>query len=766
MFNQVEPDLITQEGKVIEPEPKFKTKNILIIVGVILLVIISAVFLFFSLRSKNKTVTVIEPIQLATSTAAVLPAENGTSTELIATSTDASQLEKYTFNNFYQEPAPIPEFKFKDFKLPLNIKIDALNYYDVARKINLDDGVSSLNTNGFAILNNPAEKEINNFYGAYSWLSDKEVPLLITSDFLLHYHQNVVKQVFKDVEENIFYDNLRRISKILYDLSKDRYEARLSKIGNINDQVLEGERLSMAYFAVALKLLEPTPNQIDPSGKDATKFSSAEASDLYFTILPYLQSDAGEEIRLIKLAVGSKKSPVLLYTRNYADFTVPAEYRRTEKLYNFYLASTWLNSVFPLVIKDKACPNCLLDKEDARLSLIASSFITKDFASDQELQNRWALVYKLVSYSKGLRDDLNYRNYNETMKSLFGDNYDPEIIFAENNPEANKNIDTLRAKLLTLKFIDFQGALDKVKDKPRLGFKLLSDYYLPNDYVFNRLTGSIVGNYTGAKVSPSNSTICKDSLKRCNGFGLDIIGLITNKLASYVYWLENTNFSGYGEKFAALKTEIKQATIWHDNNFWSMLGAIKTVFETNNSQMQIYSSTDLWQRRLVDTASAAWVDLQLPLEKLIQAAAQTKTGLTNDVAFNDNFYIEPNYALVQKLIADNEMIYGMFDVMGINKQVSSVSLALKEENSRLKQFSDLIKKELNGEALNSDDQSFIGSVAKQYRMDGAPNNRLYLKAGEAHLYEDINIKLLVLTYELNEGKYIAVGPVFSYLESR
>jgi len=743
-------------------------KLFLILGAIVLLLILAAGVWYFSRPKKiNSPVPVAQVI--VTSTPSSLPMETGTTTEEIATTTSLAELEKYNFSGFYQEPSPIPEFKFTDYKLPLNVKIDVLNYYDVARKINLDDGLNSLNTNGVAVLNNPSEKDINNFYGAYSYLSDKEVPLLVTSDFLLHYHQNISKQVFKDIEENVFYDNLWRISKSLYESSKNRYEARLAKIGNVNDSVLEGERLATAYFAVALKLLEPTSSQIDATGKDPKKFSSTEASNLYFTILPYLQSDAGEEMNLIQAAKETKKSPVFLYQRNYSDFVVPTEYRGTEKLYNFYLASTWLNSVFPLVVKDKACPNCLLDKEDARLSLVASSFITKDFSSDQELKNRWALVYKLISYSKGLRDDLNYLNYDDTMKQLFGDNYDPETIFAENNPDLNKNIDKLRTALLAIQFNELQGGLDKNKDKPRLGFKLLSDYYLPNSYMFNRLSGDNVGNYNGTKASstsPINTTICRDTLKRCNGFSFDVIGLITDKLNSYAYWVENTNYAKYTDKLLALKNELKAAPIWHTNNFWSMLGAAKMIFENNNGQMQAYSGTDLWRQRLVETAAATWLDLQLPLEQLIPATAPITNGLSNEVFYNDNFYIEPNYALVQKLIADNEMMYGMLDALGINKQVSSVALNLKEENTKLNQFSVLIKKELNGESFNADDESFISSVAKQYKINQAPASRVLVKAGDATLFDDVSIKLMALVYQTDEGKFIAIGPIFSYKETR
>ena len=182
--------------------------------------------------------------------------------------------------------------------------------------------------------------------------------------------------------------------------------------------------------------------------------------------------------------------------------------------------------------------------------------------------------------------------------------------------------------------------------------------------------------------------------------------------------------------------------------------------------MQAYANTNSWQQRLINTASAAWIDLQLPLEQLTLAGTPTKTGLSNEVSFNDNFYIEPNYVFVKKLIADNEMIYGMFDVMGVNKQVGSVAANLKEENSKLRQIADLIKKELNGEALSSDDQSFINVIAKEYQLVTVPSNQLYLKTGDTHLYENVGVKLMALVYQLNEGKYIAIGPIFSYEEKR
>lgn len=772
MFDQ-EGEIESIQSEDIAKRNFFSENKSLILIGLIALIIVGGItwFVIKYINNHKKEAAPIAKVNnenVSTSTPVFngLPTDEATSSVDMLGGVSSEMLEKYSFSDFYQEAEPIPTFSFKDYSLPLNVKIDVLNYYDVARKINLDSGLSDLNNNGFVVIENPEPKKIGDFYSAYSWLLTKEIPIIITSDFLLHQHQNTVKQVFKDIEENIFYDNLWHVSKILYETSKERYEKHLAKIGNINDQTLEGERLATAYFAVVLKLLEPDESQIDKNSKDKTKFTKDDAEFFSFTLLPYLQSDAGKEIELIQAAKENKKSPVLLYDRNYGEFVVPAEYQRSAKLYNFYLASTWLNSVFPLVVRDKNCPDCLLDKDDSRLSLIASTFITKDFSANQELKNEWALIYKLLSYSKGLRNDLTYLHYDQIMKDLFGEDYDPETVFAEDNPDAFKNIDKVRSSLLAIEFNKSQGALDKNTEKPQLGFKLLADYYLPNDYIFNNLSGESVGLFQAEEASTTNKTICRKNKNRCNGFGLDIIALISDKVNLSSFWAENTNFANYLSKLDKLKAEIKNFSFWHSNNFWSTLGSAKNIFENNNGQMQAYAATESWQKRLIDSATAVWVDLQLPLEPLTLVSAPAKSGLTSEVSFNENFYVEPNYYLINKLIADNEMIYGMLKVMGVNNRVATVDSRLKEENFNLRKILDLAKKELNGEALDYNERDFLNNIAKQYQLTEVPSNRLYLKTTEGRLYEDLGVKLMAIVYELNEGKYLAIGPIFSYQEKR
>jgi hypothetical protein len=59
---------------------------------------------------------------------------------------------------------------------------------------------------------------------------------------------------------------------------------------------------------------------------------------------------------------------------------VPEEYNTSARLKNLYLTLRWLNSNFPLHYQGSNCSNCLLDKEDWRLTTIAASFIALDFS--------------------------------------------------------------------------------------------------------------------------------------------------------------------------------------------------------------------------------------------------------------------------------------------------------------------------------------------------------------------------------------------------
>jgi len=685
-------------------------------------------------------------------------------------------IEYLSFADFYEAPNNQIESKIPEYKLPLNVKIEVINYYDISRKINLDPGLEELNNNGFTILDNPWHQEAPDFFSVYNNLDQKQIPLLLTSDFIIYYYQNVLKKAFKDIEENVFYDNLWSINQELYNIAKNRYEARLAAIGNVNDSILEGERLEMAFFAVSLELLKPADDQIITQGTldDQNKFSFSDVNRFYFVAPPYLKDDVVREVKLIRNAQGQTKSPVMLYNRDYTEFTVPVDYRSNAKLNNFYLTTKWLNSIFPLNYQDKNCVGCLLDKEDWRINLIAASLISQDFSSLPELKNKWARIYKVISFFKGLREDLNYVHYRDSLIKLFGEDYQVDQLFDDRNQDAQTNLEKLRQQLLTYDFSELQGAFNKNNslDRSQLGFKMLAEAYWPNSYLFGRLTTPTVGLYLGKEPGKNNITFCQilNVKRRCNGFAWDLVNLV-NPIGDNDYFIENTNYENYTQEVTKLKNQLNKDQIWQTTNYWSTLNLIKTFLEMDKQDLPLFTHSSKWRDKTLNTAAAAWINLQLPLEKFSINQIFQGQGLNNFSSYNESSYIEPNLNLVNELIADANMLLKMLSTLQLDYEIGSAFQNIQTAQNNLIALKKIIIKELTNEELTSDDNETIINFAKQWKVEPAEDRDKQLSlrypTQKTSLKENLSrLKLLVLIHQRADNRIISIGPIWNYQEGQ
>lgn len=686
------------------------------------------------------------------------------------------EIEYLSFSDFYKELNDVEVvMNFNNYDLPINIKIDGLNYYDLSRKLNLDPVISDINNVGFAIVENPWQNEVDDFYGVYKKLEEKQIPFFITSDFMIYYYQNMVKQMFKGIEENVFYDNLWAINKELYDIARTRYETRLASIGNINDAILEGQRMEMAFFAVSLELLNPSPDQIATRGaiEDNKKFTEGDAKKFNFTPLPYMKDDILREVRMIKEAKESAKSPTMLYVRDYRDFTVPKEYKIDAKLHNFYLASKWLNSVFPIEYQSETCPDCLLEQEDWRLSMIAASLISSDFSSRESLKGRWAVIYKLMGFFHGLREEIDYIDYRDAIIAEFGEDYNIEEIFGDQNSQAASNLERLKNKLLSYEFSEIRGAINKndPKNKKLLGFKMLTSPYWPNDYVFNRLTWPVVGKYQGVEANPYNLTSCniENVIRRCNGISLDIVNLVTPMKDNEVF-IDNSNYLNYEREANLLRDQLNRDGVWHTSNYWATISLMKSLIH-DGPQIPAFTKSSKWSEKNVNTAMSAWVNFQLPMDEF--SITPVFKGQTLGDAFNydENVYVEPNLALLNELISTSHMIAGMFSALGIDREVNMASQTLQTIDNDLSMLKSIVVKELSGESISEEESEELRDFAKRYKVDNISTNEKILRHANNYnskpIVQDLRkLKLMVITHKVGNNLVMAVGPIWNYKESR
>jgi hypothetical protein len=716
----------------------------------------------------------------ATSTTGRLPTDlgnvNGDDLGL-GTSTENLKAEEVGFGAFYQKEKYDFQPNFKTYQLPINIKASVANYYDVSRKINLDPYLDKLNTNGFAILSNQFADEGNDFFSVHRAIAKRDIPLVITSDFILYYYQNVLKEVYKEIEQNAFYDNLWATARDFYQIALTRYKNRLAEVGLANDTILEATRQETVYFAVLLELLKPIKGQINnrPNFTDVTKFTSQEAEKYTFNLPIDIKDTVKKEVELIRAARDQVKSPVFLYWRDYEYFKVPANYSRNAKLNNFYLATKWLNSVFPLYYRNKNCEQCSLDYNDWLINFATACFITKDFNDNQDLKNQWAIIYKFISFFSGLRRDLTYLDYEKVLSEIYGQGYSIENIFSPQNENRNQEVKAIQEKIGEIFFPAIEGGMPRtnVKFKPQLGMRILQEAYWPNDYIFNRLSGEefvLTIDFDPEVIitaCPKGKEYC-----RCVGFGRDIINLLEPIKDGSRYFKDNTSYRGYDEAVKDLRQEVGKFDIytWHNNIYWTTLNITKYLLNYQAEELPIFSRRSAWRNnKIYNTVLGTWVNLHLPADQLVNYYEKKNLSLGVGRGCNKYNYIEPNISLINELIAEDMMLQRVLWVLRVTKKTNAASIMLKELNNQLKDLRRIMKKELNGGTLNSDDCRFIIDFAGHYVVDKLGKKNFTIAGREAKIKESFaGVKLLGLVYyyPAEDKKILTVGPIFNYQEKK
>jgi hypothetical protein len=684
--------------------------------------------------------------------------------------------EDIIFGNYYKNLTDDFEISFSNYTLPIDSKVNIDNFYEVSRRISLDKHVEQLNKYGYAIIGAENGKE-HNFFSASRGVVEKNIPLLITDDFIIYYYQNKLKDFFKEIEKNVFYDNIWDIYKRMYDTALKRYEAKVSDFGVSSDSLLEGSRLELSYLAVLLSLLQPQADQIEqkPGLKNDAKFSQADADGYGFNLPEFLKADVLKELELIRSAKITARSPVLLYARDYTEFAVPSEYKSSAKLHNFYKVLKWLNSQFPLYYKNDDCPDCLLDENDWKISMAAAGYLSEDLSRNQELKNLWAIIYKFISYFSGLRHELTYLHYNDVYESLFGSGYAIDDIYPPEDPQRHDKFISVQGEIAKKQFLDLEGGYKRINEnKKYIGMRLLQENYWPNDYIFGKLTGPDL-IYSDSKPDKSkNITQCPikgaKGPARCGGIGLDIVNLLY-PVKENEHFNNNTLYTNYGIKTAELKSELGKFDLntWNNNNYWATLDAGKRVLYYPADNYAAFMKDEKWRQEIgVNTFMGAWTNLHIERD-ILQTHYNEYGSFGHQGGCSKYNYVTPNSKLINELLAKTRMLMQMSEKLGLNRKDKVASSELADLERLLSEFKNIIKKELQGVQISDMECNTLLDFSNFNTPASAVDKKFLIGGNYSNLQkipQSINgYKLLAVVYKAPDGKIImAVGPIFNYQE--
>jgi hypothetical protein len=673
--------------------------------------------------------------------------------EVTVDTTDAG-----SFGEYYHLEALNVSLQAGRYELPLQTS-EISNYDNFTSVVQLDDNaVAILQENGFVVVENPFNSREELVNKMYDTLEEQEIPVFITSDSLLHLYHIQFDETLRRMEEKQFYDTIWQIDSELLDKSMEDYE-------NSSGEAKEAARRNVAYFSVALSLLEPKADQVAENDDaiwmmDGGKFPAEEAAMYSFEIPALVQDDVEAELTLIDAHEGFALSPVFSYQEDYSQYVPRGHYTYSEKLKNYFRAFMW-HGRMTMLLKGN-----LTEAEDpeleARIQTTEAALIASHMEADTQLMEKWERIYTVTAFYVGFSDDLGPYEYMEALNSVMGDNESLETL----------DIDALRAELATYRSPKIYGgtgmAEADVADVEELtatldetkGFRFMGQRFIPDSYMFQNLIYPAVDGRTMPK-------------------SLDVMALLGSERA-YMHLEEqgDTGLPGYTEQYGKLQAEFGafNASDWTKNLYWSWLYALQPLLKDYDSGYPAFMQTEAWQDKQLNTGLASWTELR---HDTILYAKQF-TGFTaslDDLEPEEKEvvgYVEPVPEFYNRLLALTRMTKNGLEEMDVLDSASANRLDNLEQI--LERLVEISEKELRNEELTEEDYAFIKSFGEELQgtlggvEEKAQKTTIVADVGTGPegtvLEEGVGyLDMMVVAYKVPDGRIlIGAGPVMTYYE--
>jgi len=664
--------------------------------------------------------------------------------------------------------------KSPSYSLPMDLA-EIANSGQIQNEFNLNSGQKALiESNGFVVIPWNGDDVVK----PYKTLKNMDVPIFVTTDTLLHLYHIQFNEILKRIEEEDFYNHLIDMSLAMLERAENDYH-------NFNQPELkEAARRNVAYFAVALSLLQTPSNKID------------------FDIPSYVKKEVNEEIKNIEAHQGFSPSAIFnsdtncrcdqpCYCEDYSQYVPRGHYTRSDILKSYFKAMMWYGRMAFLL---KGGPDALIAEEDAEIATIQASLISAELPSvrvaDYTAKNVWDRIYAITSFFVGTADDLTPYEYLAALEKVFGQDFAPNQLIDE------AKILELKAELARMRNPEIYGGSGVCVIYPPItreklyeclantkGLRFMGQRFVPDSYMFQNLVTPAVGVYVGTG-NPFTMKMTQLGPARCFPRGLDVMAVLGSDRAYDILKREgDTEYQGkdtsYDQQLNLLKDEFAAFTEddWHRNLYWAWLYALKPLLNEFDKGYPAFMQTEAWQDKELNTALASWVELR---HDTILYAKQSYTPM---LATAMPPQPKPLLGYIEPV---PEFYARMLDLTRMTREgLSKLGALSQEEDNRLENLESVLDRALNisineleGKELTDDDYDFIkdfGSSLENIIAGVESEGKETTIVADVHtdtnppaevLEEGVGyVDLILVAYKVPDGRtIIGAGPTLSYYE--
>lgn len=495
--------------------------------------------------------------------------------------------------------------------------------------------------------------ETKEFYELYEKARYDYVPIFVTSDSLLHVYHLLFDKTLRRTETEFLIPLLSRLDWQLLTTSIEQYETLRGTPWS------EAARRNAAYFAVAVKLLNPGW-QIPEGLQDLTDPDLASIAT-HNGIAP------------------SAIFPAYPEGEDWSQYVPRGHYTRSDELKRYFLAMMWHGRMTFRVD----------DRTETRQAALLTQALRDTTVRDQPALNIWHAIYDPTVFFVGRSDDLTPQEYGQALDVAYGQ----VNVLADLLNDANfKIFQEMAADLRAPEILGMVISRDEpdVEDTTK-GLRFMGQRFVPDAFIFRQLVDRNVPDRMLPKALDVFATLGSDrALMHLEGSG-------DTAMENYL-----PNMTKLRDQFAAYDEQV-----WTQNLYWSWIYTLLPLLDPVDTGYPSFMRSEAWLDKQLTTALGSWT--QLKRDTILyakQVYVEKGAGpLPPPEPEPPKGYVEPVPMIYARIAALAHMTIDGLEERGM--LLEDDKRPLEDMIEIANQLQTIAEKELQGQSLTEDEYRFI-----------------------------------------------------------